>query len=362
MPLWWLILACVSRIELSNLSLELSELSLITIFILIPLTLFFVGLINACCRLDVGKIRYTSSRFLSIYFLFFIFLAIFFYGGISKGFPLFSYNPNEARLLWGLPVVHVMTEVIVRLVALITVAKIFFTGKIQPVKLMVLGVCVAYTILVVSRSFLLELLFYVAIGILARIYIARGFNVLFRYSIFFFISIVLVFVLTGNLRQEDSFDIVDYGNMIYESNILAWFYGYFLVNFDNLILVIDTEATNSAFSNIFGPILNSTGILSYLEVNDYPYVGRFNLGTAYRSYIMDFGIWGVFLLAFFWLLFVRVPFYFFGVNRLVLIFMNLYFGFTLPITSRFFETPYFLSYCVICLYGLLVMLRRNHEA
>ena len=61
---------------------------------------------------------------------------MFFYNGISNGFPLFSYNPNEARLLWGWPVIHVITEIIIRLVALITVAKIFFSGKIQSIKLM----------------------------------------------------------------------------------------------------------------------------------------------------------------------------------------------------------------------------------
>ena len=75
-----------------------------------------------------------------------------------------------------------------------------------------------------------------------------------------------------------------------------------LVNFDNLSLVIEDRFNNESFSNLLGPS-PFFQITEYDEIDNYPYVGKFNLGTAFRTFFMDFGPYlGVIIFSIIWFL------------------------------------------------------------
>ena len=86
-------------------------------------------------------------------------------------------------------------------------------------------------------------------------------------------------------------------------------------------------------------------------VDDYLYVGKFNLGTAIRPYVMDFGVLGGGLVFFFfWLLYLKQCFI---VKKLrsyySILFLLIYIGFNISITSRMEQPPYLFSLILISL-------------
>jgi len=161
-------------------------------------------------------------------------------------------------------------------------------------------------------------------------------------SLFVVALVVGIFIGYGNWRQGSDFSIVEYGEMTVDSNALAWIFGYFLVNYDNLALLIGEQYKNTAFSNSFGSLLQTLQVAKFEQVNDYLYVGKFNLGTAFRPFVLDFGVWiGGMVFVVLWALILLSPSYCrHSGSRYALHALIAYSAFCLPITSRIEQPPY----------------------
>jgi hypothetical protein len=339
--LWWLALALVSRFELSLLQLEWDQRTSGVIFVFLPLCI-------AAGLLAVQRPRGGSSRAMvepeltAVYGLFWFFVLLFAVQVVIYKPPALSVDPNEARLEWGFKYVHVITEITIRTAVLLCVGQAMSRGGFTARDRTILGVALAYTVMVVSRSFMLEVLFYWALGAYINSKVRGEKHPIGVKHIAAFAMIFLVFVLYGNWRQGSDFSIVEYGDLVIDSNALAWVFGYFLVNFDNLALIMMEGYSNQARSNAFGSLMQTLQLGTFDKVDDYLYVGKFNLGTALRPFVLDFGPWaGGIAFALLWMGFVASPALCRSAGtRLAATALVAYAAFCLPITGRIEQPPY----------------------
>jgi oligosaccharide repeat unit polymerase len=291
--LWWLLLASINSLELSLLQVEWSFDATFAIYIYIPVC-FLICIIPILTfpLKSIPDSVFRERRIelpLRIFFYFFIFL--FLIQAIIFTPPAFTGDPSAGRLEWGFKYVHVLSEIFIRAGVLACAGAAASRGYISRADAMVLLASVIYAILVVSRGLILEILIYF---IFASILSSRQKFIsikIRRKHIIWFSIIWLVFIVYGEWRQGDEFSISEYGEMLIDSNVIAWIFGYFLVNYDNLALIIMNDFRNDSLTNIFGPLLQTLQILNYEEIDDYLYVGRFNLGTALRPFVLDYGPW-----------------------------------------------------------------------
>ena len=136
--------------------------------------------------------------------------------------PGLSGSPNEARLEWGIPIVHVLTEMTIRVVCLITIGNACARQQILPRDRYILIASIVYTILVVSRSFMLEIVFYWSLASLVTSVGRGNLRKKILKSILLFTAGVGLFVGYGNWRQGDDFSISEYGELLIDSNALGW--------------------------------------------------------------------------------------------------------------------------------------------
>lgn len=281
-----------------------------------------------------------KSRY--IYCLFWFFMFIFMIQCMLYLPPAFASDPNEARMLWDFKYVHVLTEIVIRTTTLLSIGSAIALGRFRAEHYRILLVSILYTILVVSRSYMLELIFYWGLAsFLISWNLSLKIPIKFRHVCYSFL-IFFIFIVYGNWRQGSSFSIVEYGEMSVDSNFLAWIFGYFLVNFHNLALLIVKNFQNGSISNVLGSLIQTLQLGVFEFVNDYPYVGKFNLGTAIRPFILDFGPWlGGLVFALTWVVMVAMP----SLcktrqTQYALIALIAYTAFCLPITSRIEQPPY----------------------
>lgn len=359
---WWMLLALLSRLDISALQQVWTSQAVLAIFLYFPACILTGGLTAAivCNRIHSHE-HENKAHFPFTEKFFYAFIIIFLGQCIFFVPPILSKSPNDARLEWGMPFVHVLTEIVIRVMCLLVVGNVCVRRNFSPRDRWILILCLIYTLMVVSRSFMLEILFYWGIAIIASY---RGRNLSFKLLLkMFLLGIFLfgVFILSGNLRQGYEFSIVEYGEMKFDSNVLAWFFGYFLANFDNLALLIGEQYRNDAFSNSFGSILQTLQISKFEHVDDYLYIGKFNLGTAFRPFVLDYGVWGggiVFM--FLWSLILILPFWCRKpTSRYAIQILIAYSAFCLPITSRIEQPPYLFALIWILIADKLVIVRRS---
>lgn len=336
-------MAFMSRFELSTLQRVWTAEEKLAIFIYLPMCILTGGWISAVLsrlsKIDVkhGSVNYYMSGKI---FLFLMFLFIF--QCLIFAPPVLSDSPNDARLEWGVPIIHVLTEISIRVACLMVIGNACVRQNISTYDRRILVASIIYTILVVSRSFMLEIIFYWGFASLVSSYAqGRFFNRMFKAALLS-VLIVGIFIGYGNWRQGSDFSIVEYGEMTVDSNVLAWIFGYFLVNFDNLALLLSEQYTNSAFSNTFGSILQTLQIAKFEQVDDYLYVGKFNLGTAFRPFVLDYGVWvGGLVFLMLWTFVLLLPsFCRNSASRYALYALIAYSAFCLPITGRIEQPPY----------------------
>lgn len=337
--IWWLLLAILSRMELSLLQLVWSEAAAVFIFVFVPLCIA-VGVLGVQRARRLQPVA--PREFMLTYILFGILMVLFAIQCVLFVPPALSGEPNSARLEWGFKYVHVLTEITIRTTVLLCVGTAAARGKFKFIDRAILLSSLVYTVLVVSRSFMLEIIFYWAMG---TYFIARSGPQRSRFSmrhVLLGLSVIPVFVLYGNWRQGSDFSIVEYGELMVDSNVLAWVFGYFLVNYDNLALLIMENFKNDSVSNVFGPLLQTLQISKFAAVDDYLYVGKFNLGTGIRPYVLDFGPWaGGAIFAVMWIVVMAAPGLCRTKNaRFATMALVAYMGFCLPITGRIQEPVY----------------------
>lgn len=341
--IWWLLLALLSRLDLSTLQIVWSSEVNSAIFIYFPCCILLGGLLTVFLSrpiyLEPSMIK---DRFPTTEILFYILMSIFIVQCFFFEPPLLAKSPNDARLEWGFPYLHVITEISIRVMCLLIVGNACAIGRLTCRDRLILISSLAYTAIVVSRSFMLEIIFYWCFANIIVSSKKRSFlRNIFRY-ILFFIILVGIFILSGEWRQGSDFSIVEYANLKFDSNALAWVFGYFLVNFDNLALLIREQYQNAALSNVFGSLLQTLKITHFEHVDSYLYVGKFNLGTAFRPFVLDFGVWiGGLVFALFWSLVTLSPSWckksasYGALHALIA-----YYAFCLPLTSRIEQPPY----------------------
>lgn len=359
---WWLSLAVLSRLELSALQKEFTAEASFAIFFYFPLCILMAGFAAAfITRKPEIPLQRKILQYPITSILFYLLALIFLVQCIIYTPPGLSGSPNEARLEWGLPIVHVLTEITIRAVCLITVGNACARQQILPRDRYILIASIVYTILVVSRSFMLEIIFYWGLASLATTAGRGNRRKKIIKSILLFATVVGIFVGYGNWRQGDDFSIAEYGELFIDSNVIGWIFGYFLVNFDNLALVIIEQHKNDAASNVFGSIMQTLQISEFDQVDDYLYVGKFNIGTAFRPFVMDFGVLGGGLV--FFLLWTVVLIALLRTKKLASRYavaaLLAYYAFCFPITSRIEQPPYLFVLIWILLVERIVLMRAS---
>lgn len=346
--LWWVVLAAISRFDMSRLQISWDAEVSFFIFCYFPLCIL-MGLTGTAKLSRRESVTTEIPTRKLIYSLFGLFAVLFVIQCFLFTPPALASDPNTARLEWGFKYVHVLTEIVIRATVLICLGDAIVRNKLKRSDFALLMVCLAYTMVVVSRSFLLEILIYWA-GAGALIKLKKGVSLKFLWrTAFLAIALVGVFLIYGEWRQEAGFSIVDYAEMQVNSKALAWIFGYFFVNFDNLALLLREHFNNGATTNLFGSLLQTLQLAKFDAVDSYLYVGKFNLGTAFRPYVLDFGGWGagaVFVAI--WTVTIMVVDYCkYSAHKYVMTLILFYIAFCLPITSRIEQPPYLFAIFII---------------
>jgi len=358
---WWLLLAVLSRLDLSPLQQVWTTEGEFAIFLYLPFCIMAGGWIAVALskRIQLYE-QVATTSFPVTEKIFYIFMLIFLAQCLIFVPPFLSGSPNDARLEWGLPYVHVLTEIIIRVMCLIVVGNACARQRLLPRDRWILIFSIIYTVLVVSRSFMLEVIFYWGFASLVSSSGQQGYYKRLFKSLLLVVFVFGIFIGYGNWRQGSDFSIVEYGELAVDSNVLAWIFGYFLVNFDNLALLVSEQYKNAAFSNTFGSIIQTLQIAKFDQVDDYLYVGKFNLGTAFRPFVLDFGIWiGGLVFVFLWSLVLLSPSWCRrSATRHALHALIAYSAFCLPITSRVEQPPYLFALIWILIADHKVIARR----
>jgi oligosaccharide repeat unit polymerase len=343
---WWLLLAFLSRIEISPLQQMLNYESIFAIYFYFPVCILAGGFVAAIITRQPKKIL--TQKILEYPItkgLFYLLILIFLVQCIIYIPPALSSTPNESRLEWGLPIVHVLTETVIRVICLITFGTACVRQKILRRDQYIFIACIIYTILVVSRSFMLEIVFYWGLAVLITSWENKSFGKKTLKIILLFATIMILFLGLGNWRQGNFFSIAEYGNLYIDSDTLGWVFGYFLINFDNLALIINENYKNEAISNVFGSIFQTLKIAKFDHVDDYIYVGKFNLGTAFRPFVMDLGVLagGLFFFIMWTLTLSVLSLTSKASSYYAIAALLAYYAFCFPITSRLEQPPYLLA-------------------
>ncbi len=345
--LLFFLLASLSRLDISYLQTSWPIKSQLIILVYLPLCLLIPYYFLK--KYKKNNSLYVNSTNNSIDFIFYGLYLFFVIQCLINTPPLFSGNANFARLDWGVKYVHVLTEIYFRFKVLVILGRCTVKQKISSSDLIIISCILMYCVLVVSRSFLLEIMLYIIFYFILTRNIKP--HHIFKLSYYLFI-LLFVFIYFGNLRQGVDFDISEYGEAKGDYGALIWFFGYFLVNFDNLSLIIENNFINDATSNIFGSILQTLQITEFKNVDEYLYVGKFNLGTAFRPYIIDFGsVFGGLTFTVMWYLCLKQCYIVKNLSSFYsILFLLIYIGVTIPLTSRIEQPPYLF---------VLILLRLN---
>lgn len=345
---------------MSNLQISWDFTSSLIIFVYFPLCIL-IGTVGTFSFNAKKVYQYCEDNnnqvWNKIFYLFAIIFVAQFYWFLP---PALSGDPMNGRLTWGVKYVHVATEIIFRTSFLFCLGNVANRGKFRWPDVNIIFIFLAYAFLVVSRGLILEILIYIIFTLIiinskkygSRFKIKKS-HVASLASLWFF------FFIYGQWRQGDGFSITEYGEMKTDSSFLSWIFGYFLVNFDNLALIIMKNYKNNSLSNIFGPLLQTLQLANYDEIDDYLYVGRFNLGTGLRSFVLDYGAWlGGIAFSVVWTFWIAaVGFCSFEKHKFSVLLLIAYVGFCLPITGRLLEPPYLFPLIIILISDKLAWIK-----
>lgn len=213
-----------------------------------------------------------------IIFLFILHLLIFIYECKITGIPLLIGSRVES-----IGAIHVLGEIFLRVSVYISAYNIIIRKKYLYGSIVCYGFL--YTVLVMSRSLTIHFILYIII---------LGF-IFGKFSIkknFILICITLIFFgIMGNIRNGQDFNISEYASMKTNNKIISWIYTYVGPNYDNLALQIEQGDPTNTLSNTLSPIitvLNLEEKISWFN-RSYIYIGKLNIGTIYRDYVVDVG-------------------------------------------------------------------------
>jgi oligosaccharide repeat unit polymerase len=382
--LLWSSLLTINRTRLSELQIDwsLSEQILISLLIFIPSIFTFLLIQSSSTRsyslestVD-GDSRGFESESISKAITVIIVLAalIFLVDFILHGIPILNLNLgsvilNESRLSVRIPILYSLAHYLV-LVATIASSILFFSKKSTSKLLWILVfLYVVVNILHFGRGTLI--VFSAVIAICYYIFSPKSLVRKAAITIGPIFFMFIVFSILGNFRQNQGveFGIIEYGNFDAGTfELVAWIYGYAVINFDNLILCIrDYDLRDYVgyktllnFAPAFiGEILNLEYASTSVDgVQTLPYVGRFNLPTSFGTFGYDYGWIGVYSYSFFIILlvplllrsaFIKMTF----ISRILLVYLSLSYLF-LTITNYIFSSRFILFIFSLLIIKLLI--------
>ena len=337
--LFWSSLLLLNRFRLSGLQIEWTHLEQILINLLIFLPsiaiLYLISILpnnkdKFIYRTDLlqGISDHQAEAVKKVVILMIVIIStIFTIDLIIYDAPLFSLSLgsaylNDARTDARLPILFTFAHSWV-LITVIACAMIFFSKGIARNWLyLIVSFYTLHSILMFGRGSIIYML--AAIMVCFFIFSRRKpFQKIFI-TIAPVFGILILFSLAGTLRQSLGqegdlipFSVVEYG--LFKENtpeFISWLYGYAVVNIDNLILCIRDFYVRDeiGFKTILNFAPSFLGELLNLEyssravdgLQSLPYVGRFNLTTAYGSIGYDYGWLGVFFYSFYFFIITRL--------------------------------------------------------
>lgn len=379
----WSSLLTINRTRLSGLQIDwsLSEQVLISLLIFIPSIFTFLLIQSSSVRSDsLRSITYGASRSFesgpilkAARILTALAVLIFIVDFILHGIPILNLNLgssvlNESRLSVRMPILYSLAHYLV-LVATIASSILFFSKETTSKLLWVLVfLYVIVNILHFGRGTLI--VFFTVIAICYYIFSPKSSVKKVAITIGPILFMFAAFSVLGNLRQNQGaeFGIIEYGNFDESTfELVAWIYGYAVINFDNLILCIrdyDLRGyvgykTLLNFSPAFiGEILNLEYASTSIDgIQTLPYVGRFNLPTSFGTFGYDYGWLGVYGYSFFILLLIplllpsafrRMTY----ISSILLVYLSLSYLF-LPVTNFIFSSRFMLFLLSLIIIKLL---------
>lgn len=212
--------------------------------------------------------------------------------------PIASADMSQSRLEYSLPFVHVMGESFLRLSFYLSVYMIAVHKVRDRLLYLILVGVLLYFIVIFSRSGLMQL------GLFSIIIFSFGKGVSFVRFGFkkttFFIFLIMTFSILGSIRQGADFDINEYTYSKIDNKAVNWLYGYYFVNFDNLMLSMENDDVSYDYKRSFIFVSQILGTKpSQTDLNIYTYIGKLNLGTGFRDFYLDWGAYlGTLMLSF----------------------------------------------------------------
>jgi oligosaccharide repeat unit polymerase len=206
--------------------------------------------------------------------------------------PAFSDNPNLSRMSFNLPYVNVAAWCFVSALYLLSGFGWIILKKRK--YLFFTGYSLAFYFVFASRSGIICLILMLVI-LFSLSKMTNGRLEFFSKKVVVYFSLVLfACTVLGELRMSNShFDIVKYGSFRTNNVVLAWVYGYVFVNLDNLQLSLKHDSPYYRGVHTFQAINPFLGIhTDQTLMDEYHYIGKFNLGTGFRDYYLDWGMLG----------------------------------------------------------------------
>ena len=206
--------------------------------------------------------------------------------------PGFSADPNIARMDFNLPIVNVAAWCFTSVLGLLAGFALIVHKK--KICLLFILYCILFYLSIASRSGVIGLLLYLVLLYSITRNMAGPIQLFTNKNMFFMFIIFLLFVFLGQMRmRQGDFNISKYGSFRENNVSLNWLYGYAFVNLDNLQLAILKDEPQYAGLHTFQAINPFLGKHTDNQaLNKYHYIGKFNLGTGFRPYYLDWGMVG----------------------------------------------------------------------
>lgn len=291
MILFWSFAFYVNSFKLLELQIKWDSIGLAYMIYLLPIVAFLSTLLfsNGHNKIPL-KDRQKTVLTNVIFVLFAIsYLLLIYEISITGIIPIIMDNIGEARLEYGLPGIHVVSEAFLKLAFYFSVYLLVIVKNKSYKNKSIIVLTILYFVITFSRSGLMQ------IGLFSMIiYTMRaggGLVQLNTKKALALVSLLLVFSLLGNIRQGEDFNINEYTASKIDNSAVNWLYGYYFVNFDNLALSIVEDPIYFEGKRSFMFLTQLLGNkLSQEDFDDYSYIGRVNLGTGFRDFTLDWGM------------------------------------------------------------------------
>ncbi|OEF47203.1 oligosaccharide repeat unit polymerase [Vibrio splendidus] len=289
---FWSFAFYINSYKLLNLQIGWPTQELAFLLYIIPIlsfvpTIIFPSKINRVeMSINVYKVRLIN------FFIFLVAIGIAIYEMASTGIvPILMSNISESRLEYGLPFLHVVSEGFLKLSFYMSVYLYIVRNDKVKINKAIIIMTIAYFLITFSRSGLMQVgIFFIIINAINK---GEGFLEISPKKTLLAFFLVVSFSVLGGIRQGEEFSINDYTASKVDNQAINWLYGYYFVNLDNLALSVSKDDVSYDYKRSLLFVSQLLGTKpTQTDLNLYSYIGKLNLGTGFRDFSLD---WGVYL-------------------------------------------------------------------